>query len=238
MLLRRLGLQTGCIWLTAFLVSTLAWAAGEQEMGMRKIVIIRHAQSLGNAERRYSTSPANSGYFLAPLTELGKAQAVQLTTDLREAGYNSTNIAAVISSSLPRAVETAEIVVDGLGLDSDVLHIDDRIIERNFGQRDGMYYAQFDEKDLWYPENPESFQGETDQQIRDRMTAAWKDMSRWEKPGHILLISHGQPIHSLTAHLTGHGERISNATFIEFLTDGTRYEADGSPLQLDAASPR
>ncbi len=238
MLHRRSGLQIGCIWLIAFLVSTLAWAAGEQEVGTRKIVIIRHAQSLGNAERRYTTSPANSGYFPAPLTELGKAQAVQLATDLIKAGYNKSNVAAVISSSLPRAVETAEIVADGLGLDSEVLRIDDRIIERNFGQRDGMNYTQFDEKDLWYPENPESFQGETDQQIRDRMTAAWKDMGRWEKPGHILLISHGQPIHSLTEHLTGHGERLSNATFIEFLTDGTRYEAHGSALQLDAASPK
>ena len=230
-------------WCAGWFVFLMAfgWQAhgdvpGERETEPRKIVLVRHGKSLGNETKRYSTHPANEGYFPAPLTGFGREQAAQAGADLLLAGYNADNISVIFSSPLPRTAETAEIIAYQLGVDKSRIRLIDGLMDRNLGQRDGMLYHQFQEKDHWYPENPESFQGETNEQVRTRMQSAWAEALGWPEKGHVLIVSHGQPIDSLITYLTGTGERIGYAGFVEFRMDGSRIQKE--ERQQDAASSR
>lgn len=71
---------------------------------MKTIYVIRHAESIANAERR-------AGRATDPLTERGRNQARQLA-----ARFTSIPLEAVLSSTYTRAQETAQIVADALGL--------------------------------------------------------------------------------------------------------------------------
>src|SRR5215831_17829594 len=68
---------------------------------MTTILVVRHGESEGNAERRFG------GHGPTPLSERGRAQARALGRVLA----NEPPPDAVYSSDLPRAVETAAIVM-------------------------------------------------------------------------------------------------------------------------------
>ena len=214
--------------LSAFLVVTSSRAVAgyggsaseKPAAGLRKIIIIRHAQSLGNVRQRYTTHPANPGYFPAPLTSQGLEQAHDLGRSLKKAGFTARNIDAVLVSPLPRTTTTAHILADEMGLDKNRIVFDDRLIERNLGQRDGMLYTRFPEADHWYPANPEAFGGETSEQVQARVLAVWERAVALPGNGHVLIISHGQPIHSLTGAVSGQGHRIKNAEYVAIYADG------------------
>ncbi|WP_281647553.1 histidine phosphatase family protein [Parendozoicomonas sp. Alg238-R29] len=212
---------------TAFSASVRARSDnGEVANGeVNRVFLIRHAQSLGNQTQSYSTHPANPSYYPAPLTDKGREQAKALGTELTGAGVGERNVAFIISSPLPRAIQTAQIVAKVINLPSDRILMDDRLIERNLGLRDGQPYNNFS-GDHWYPDNPESFDGETSEQIRARMVAVWEKAVSLSENGHVLLVSHGQPIHSLTEALTGASHRINNARYVELFRDGSKVNSD------------
>ncbi|MGL1236479.1 histidine phosphatase family protein, partial [Vibrio parahaemolyticus] len=55
----------------------------------------------------------------------------------------SAGITKVFASPFLRTHETAELVIQGLGLPPDVLQHDDRIVETNFGDYEGKTYEEF-----------------------------------------------------------------------------------------------
>ncbi|MBE9101377.1 histidine phosphatase family protein [Vacuolonema iberomarrocanum] len=71
-------------------------------MNPLKLMFVRHAQSVGNVERRMQ------GCADYPLTEEGKRQAARLAERLRQEGWHPTHI---YSSPLKRAAQTAEILL-------------------------------------------------------------------------------------------------------------------------------
>lgn len=184
------------------------------------IFVIRHAQSQGNVTGQYSTHPANPSYIPVSLTNRGYEQAEALGIELKELGIEGKKIAHIVSSPLPRALETAKSVAKQVGFPLDKILLDERLMERNLGARDGYPYKDFS-GDHWYPDDPESFHGETSGQVQVRMKAAWEEAVSLSEGGDVLIISHGQPIHSLTETLTGNGQRIGNARYVEFLRDGS-----------------
>ncbi|WP_165767124.1 histidine phosphatase family protein [Parendozoicomonas haliclonae] len=186
----------------------------------RTITFIRHAQSMANLARRYSSNPANAGYFPAPLTIEGEMQSIRLAERLQARGFNDGNVSAVISSPLPRTRSTALIAMQQLGINPEKLHEDARITERDFGQRDGGLYSDYQEADHWFPANPEEFGGETTIQVRARMLDAWQDMHNIPGDGHILVVSHGVSIATLMESLIGEEIRIKNAQFLQLNLDG------------------
>ena len=185
-----------------------------------RIIIIRHAQSHGNVNQRYSTHPANPSYVPVSLTLKGREQAHGLGSELRDLGVEARNVARIVSSPLPRAIQTACIVAEKLGFPPGDITLDERLMERNLGLRDGFPYADFP-GDHWYPEDPESFNGETSEEVRKRMMAVWESVASLAEEGHVLVVSHGQPIHCLTEILTGNGHRIGNARYVELFKDGS-----------------
>ena len=66
-------------------------------MDKTRVLLVRHGQSQGNAEQRFG------GHSPTPLSELGRAQAEATARALRGEG-----VAAIYSSDLLRAVQTAE----------------------------------------------------------------------------------------------------------------------------------
>ena len=83
------------------------------------IWLARHGETTSNRERRFQ------GQLDVPLNETGRAQARELAASLRD-----EPVAALYSSPLSRARETAEIVGAALGLEP---RLDDRLKEVDVG---------------------------------------------------------------------------------------------------------
>ena len=71
-----------------------------------RVLLVRHGQSQGNAERRFG------GHSPTPLSELGRRQAGATARTLAAEG-----VTAIYSSDLLRAVETAEPLARTTGLE-------------------------------------------------------------------------------------------------------------------------
>ena len=96
----------------------------------RSIALVRHGETDWNINRRLQ------GRTDIPLNETGQAQARAAAELLRE--YRP-DWATVVSSPLGRAVETSQIIGSALGLAEP--SIDEALIERHFGEAEGLLVA-------------------------------------------------------------------------------------------------
>ncbi len=94
-----------------------------------RLLMLRHGQTENSAQRRYS------GRADLPLTELGERQAAAAATRLA----TSDDVAAVVSSPLLRARQTAKPVADALGVP---LNVHDGLIETDFGAWEGLTFDE------------------------------------------------------------------------------------------------
>jgi ribonuclease H / adenosylcobalamin/alpha-ribazole phosphatase len=94
-----------------------------------RLLLLRHGQTELSVERRYS------GRGNPALTELGRRQAEAAARYLAQRG----GIAAVVSSPLQRAYDTAATAAKALGLD---VTADDDLIETDFGAWEGLTFAE------------------------------------------------------------------------------------------------
>jgi ribonuclease H / adenosylcobalamin/alpha-ribazole phosphatase len=100
-----------------------------------RLFLLRHGQTELSVQRRYS------GRGNPELTDLGRRQADAAAGYLAERG----GIAAVISSPLQRAYDTAQAVAKALGR-ADVV-VDDDLIETDFGAWEGLTFGEAAEAD-------------------------------------------------------------------------------------------
>ncbi len=99
-----------------------------------RLLMLRHGQTEHSAQRRYS------GRAALPLTELGQRQAAAAAARLA----HTNGVAAVVSSPLRRARQTAQPVADALGVP---LTVHDGLIETDFGVWEGLTFAEARERD-------------------------------------------------------------------------------------------
>jgi len=85
------------------------------------LYFLRHGESQANVNGLFAGQKENS-----PLTDTGRQQAKAAAKSLQD-----THITKIVSSSLARAYETAEIVAKALNIDD--ISVDDRIIEYDMG---------------------------------------------------------------------------------------------------------
>jgi broad specificity phosphatase PhoE/ribonuclease HI len=155
-----------------------------------RLLLLRHGQTALSVERRYS------GRGNPELTELGRRQAAAAARYLAERG----GVAAVISSPLQRAYDTAAAAAKALGLD---VTVDDDLIETDFGDWEGLTFAEAAGRDpelhsRWLrdtsttPPGGESFDDVLERTLRarDRIVAAHGDST-------VLVVSHVTPIKML-----------------------------------------
>ena len=93
-----------------------------------RLVLVRHGSTAHSSERRFS------GRNDLDLTDEGRAQARALAD--RAAAWNAT---AIVSSPLPRAVQTAEVIAKSTGLP---VSTDDDFAEVDFGAWEGLTFAE------------------------------------------------------------------------------------------------
>lgn len=92
-----------------------------------RMLYVRHGESHAGRARTLSARSGDDG-----LTDLGREQVDQLATAIAELGW--TYYDPIVTSPLPRAAETAELLATRLGLSTKA---DERLREIDVGQLDG-----------------------------------------------------------------------------------------------------
>jgi probable phosphoglycerate mutase len=186
-----------------------------------RLLLLRHGQTELSVQRRYS------GRGNPALTEVGRQQAGAAARYVAQRG----GIAAVFSSPLQRAYDTAAVAAKALGLD---VAVDDDLIETDFGAWEGLTFTEAAERDpelhrRWLrdtsttPPGGESFDAVLDRvlRVRDRIVAAQQGAT-------VLVVSHVTPIKMLLRLALDAGPGIlyrlhldlASLSIAEFYSDG------------------
>jgi probable phosphoglycerate mutase len=160
------------------------------------VVIIRHGQSQGNAEGRFG------GHTDTPLSPRGRRQAQATAKALA-----SEKFAAIYSSDLPRAIETATPLAR---LTRAPLETTEALRERSVGVMEGLTFEEAAEQ------HPEQYQallrrdfehvllgGESYRQTLDRASRKLDEAIEQHKGGRIAIFAHTGTICILILHLMG-----------------------------------
>ncbi len=166
---------------------------------MGRLFIARHGETDYNLAQRWQ------GTSDIQLNDRGRAQATALAARIRVLGLE---VAAVGSSTLSRAYETAQIVAMGLGLPT--LTPDVRLRERSFGVFEGLTYT---ECEVRFPEVNARYQVDPTAQPDgaegyDRVVARVREavMEATRVKPHSLLIAHGGVMRALVSSV--HKEQV------------------------------
>ena len=168
--------------------SSPGWSGARGEP--TRMLLLRHGQTELSVQRRYS------GRGNPPLTELGRTQADAAARYLGAQG----GIAAVLSSPLQRAQETAAAAAKALDLD---VTVDEGLIETDFGSWEGLTFSEAAQRDPdlhrnWLrdtgvtPPGGESFDA-----VADRVRAARNRIIAEYAGSTVLVVSHVTPIKTL-----------------------------------------
>lgn len=166
----------------------------------RLALLIRHAQSVWNAEGRWQ------GRADPPLTAEGLKAA-------HEAGPLLLRIfTQVLSSPLQRAAHTAHALAQELGINT--VDSDARLVERQLGSWEGLtkneaQKAFIDDWTRLTTEAIEPPQWESPASAVARVNQALTEAHKQET-GPLLVVSHVGPIMCLQQHLTGRSTELSN----------------------------
>ncbi len=155
-----------------------------------RLVLVRHGSTVHSAERRFS------GRNDLPLDPAGSAQAAALAARIREFG----EIAALVSSPLRRARQTADWLASALRVD---VVDNDGFAEVDFGEWEGMSFAEIrardaaalaawlDSADLAPPG------GESQNALAQRVREARDSIVAAHPGATIVVVTHVSPIKSL-----------------------------------------
>jgi probable phosphoglycerate mutase len=196
------------------------------------ILLLRHGQTDANASGRLQ------GHQPTPLNLTGVRQAVRLAERL--AGFRPP-VEVLISSDLPRAMQTASPIAAACGLK---LVLDGAWRERHFGQLEGKPVGS---RDLWRTASGELDPpgAEPAATMRERILSALQQLpGRYPRAHCIAVVTHGGPIRSvlrllvegalpstrgraLLAQLAGELPPIANCSILHLMArhyrDGVRW---------------
>ena len=160
------------------------------------LVLVRHGETDWNADNRFQ------GHADPPLNETGRAQARALATELRREVF-----AALYTSPLQRAAETAAIIGYELGLEP---RSDDALKEVDVGSWSGLTRAEVEQRyptgfARWLEFGHGWDDGETYDELGARVVTGLIRIGERHGGGDVLAITHGGPIRSALAF----AERVS-----------------------------
>lgn len=155
-----------------------------------RMLLLRHGQTALSVDRRYS------GRGNPALTEIGQAQANGAAS--RFAGNDG--IAAVVSSPLGRAQQTAAAAAKVLGLP---VTVHEGLTETDFGEWEGLTFKEAADRDpelhrKWLSDTsvrPPA--GESFDEVRERIVKVRDDLTASYGGSTILVVTHVTPIKSL-----------------------------------------
>ena len=166
-----------------------------------EIFLIRHGQTTWNRIGRHQ------GQLESVLTSYGIKQVHGIAKRLAQV-IPKLPLVAFACSPLFRCQQTAVIICDELGVNIDNINYDKRLMERNFGNWQGLTDAQiikrfpqeweFRKVDPWSYSIPGG--GENYNELSDRVLS-WLREQKVNKP--IIIVTHGQTGRALRGHLLG-----------------------------------
>ena len=153
---------------------------------VRKIYLVRHGESFFNRSKRFT------GWIDSGLTVKGKRQAKKVAENLKNAKFD-----VAYTTTLSRAKDTLKFILkyhSGLKV-----IVDDRVIERNYGDLSGKFHASYVKKHpklFWvyrrsYDVPPPG--GESIKQVEDRVLPFIKEVIEKMKKEkiNVLVVAHG-----------------------------------------------
>ncbi len=177
---------------------------------MARIIFIRHGQTEWNRDERFR------GRVDIALDEAGLRQAEAAAQRIAR-----WEVAAMYSSPLKRAMTTAEIIANRLGLRVEPL---DGINDMDFGLWQGLSIGEVKEKypelfDLWRysPQRLQIPQGESLEDVRNRVAATIDDLAARHENDTVALVTHRVVCKVLICHLLG----MDNSHFWQIAQDAT-----------------
>lgn len=165
---------------------------------MPRILLVRHGQSVWNAEGRWQ------GQADIELSELGRKQA-------RAAVRKLGTFDVIASSTLIRAMETAAIISEELGI-GPIIPISD-LVERDAGEWSGLTRSGIETDWPGYLSDELRPPGyESDEDMYPRVLAGLRKVSGFvENPdGQALVVAHGGLIYMLESRAGRNAGRIAN----------------------------
>jgi glucosyl-3-phosphoglycerate phosphatase len=179
----------------------------------RRLLLLRHGQSTWNADGRWQ------GQADPPLSPLGEEQARDAARRLAPGQFSR-----VLASNLLRALRTAEILAQALGVP---VEVDPDLREIDVGDWQGLTRDEINERAPgaladWSEGRSESTPGgETRAHLTDRARSALLRAAAGSAPGEaVLVVSHGALIRHLDRALGLEPHGVGNLA-------GRWYEADG-----------
>ena len=156
------------------------------------IYLIRHGETDWNKQKR------RQGRRDVPLNEDGRAQMNECGEALRGLAVD-----AVLTSPLSRAVESAEILAEHLGFPKQDIRPDAGLIERDFGDIDGMTQAELK---AYRARGGNQERIEPLYQVRSRMMQSILRVARRRDLHNAVIVSHSAAIKSVMVRLYGKPE--------------------------------
>jgi broad specificity phosphatase PhoE len=186
-----------------------------------RFLLLRHGQTELSVQRRYS------GRGNPALTDLGRRQAEAAAQYLALKG----GIAAVITSPLQRAYDTATAAAKGLGFD---VSVDEDLIETDFGAWEGLTFDEAAERDpelhrRWLRDTSvKPPDGESFDSVANRVRRAQSRIIAEHGGETVLVVSHVTPIKTLLRLALDAGQSIlyrlhldlASLSIAEFYPDG------------------
>ena len=168
---------------------------------MTRILLARHGETDWNRVGRWQ------GHADPPLNDAGRTHAAELAERLAGDG-----IAAIYSSDLMRASQTARVVADRLGL---AVVEDAGLREIDVGSWSGLTRAKVEQR---FPEGYARWlggeighDGETREELTERVVGAVERIAAEHPEGTILVVTHGGAIRAIRRHASGDpGDSIEN----------------------------
>jgi probable phosphoglycerate mutase len=159
------------------------------------LLLVRHAESEWNAIGRWQ------GWADPPLTHAGEDQARAAAAELEGLGLE-----AVIASDLQRAVQTASIVAERLGLGP--VETEPGLRERNVGDFTGLTREEIEERwpgvlAEWRAGRVERAPNGEGKEFLERVLAALDRLAERFGGRRVLVVAHGGVIRTLHRHLGG-----------------------------------
>lgn len=188
------------------------------------LILVRHGQTTYSAEHRYC------GHSDIALTETGMRQAAASATAVAERG----DIDLVVSSPLQRCQTTAKMIAEKTGAQ---LETHDALIEANFGNWEGLTFQQAQDDnaelhDAWVTDAslaPPA--GESLAQVHRRVREFRKQLVAKHPGKTIAVVSHVNPIKSLTRQALNAGPATFSHLFLDLASIGVvKFYDENSPV--------
>ncbi|HEX4056996.1 MAG TPA: histidine phosphatase family protein [Galbitalea sp.] len=148
---------------------------------MTSLYLVRHGETDWNAERRIQGSTD------IPLNRMGKEQAAATGRLLARRSWDGA-----FSSPLSRALETATIIANAVGLVE--VGTMDAIVERNYGEAEGLDWQEIDRL---FPGDAEVPGRESHQDVADRVVPALLELAASRRGQSLIVVTHGGVIRSV-----------------------------------------